>query len=64
MPAAIDGLHESGIRAPILILDDALDEGLAICSCDTCPDSLRIAIIARIGRAQWNAELVNELWWC
>lgn len=64
MLAAIDGLYEPGTRTPILILDDVLDEGLAVCSCDTCPESLCIAIVAKTGRSDGNAELVNELKWC
>lgn len=64
MSAAINGLHEPGTRAPILILNKVLDEVLAIRSCDTCPDSLCIATIARNWRDDWNAELVNEMKRC
>jgi hypothetical protein len=61
MPATIDGLHEPGTRAPMLILNKVLDEGLSICSYENCPDSLCLASFAGIGRTEWNAELVNEL---
>lgn len=49
IPAAINGLHEPGIWAAILILKDVLEECWAVCGGYSSPDALRIPRVGRIG---------------
>jgi hypothetical protein len=52
------------MRAIILILNDILEEGFAVCGQDSCPNALKISGVGGIGRCSGDIEGVDELIEC